>query len=72
MPGLIVALTVVAVHTGPEGGSLLAGTVGSPLTGAHGTLTLAPTRTLRLSTVSPSRRTVTCAGPGGSTATAWW
>jgi VCBS repeat-containing protein len=34
------ALTVVAVHTGPEGGSILAGTVGSPLTGAHGTLTL--------------------------------
>ena len=34
------ALTVVAVHTGPEGGSILAGTVGTPLTGAHGTLTL--------------------------------
>jgi large repetitive protein len=37
------ALTVVAVHTGPEGGSILAGTVGSPLTGAHGTLTLGST-----------------------------
>ena len=34
------ALTVVAVHTGPEGGSVLAGTVGSPLTGSHGMLTL--------------------------------
>ncbi len=34
------ALTVVAVHTGPEGGSILAGTVNNPLTGAHGTLTL--------------------------------
>jgi VCBS repeat-containing protein len=34
------ALTVVAVHTGPEGGSIASGTVGSPLTGAHGTLTL--------------------------------
>jgi large repetitive protein len=34
------ALTVVAVHTGPEGGSILAGTVGNPLAGAHGTLTL--------------------------------
>jgi VCBS repeat-containing protein len=34
------ALTVVAVHTGPEGGSIASGTVGSPLAGAHGTLTL--------------------------------
>jgi VCBS repeat-containing protein len=34
------ALTVVAVHTGPEGGSTGTGTVGSPLAGAHGTLTL--------------------------------
>ena len=30
------------------------------------TLALAPTRTLRFSIVSPSRRTVTCAGPGGA------
>jgi large repetitive protein len=34
------ALTVVAVHTGPEGGSTATGTVGSALAGAHGTLTL--------------------------------
>ena len=34
------ALIAVAVHTGPEGGSIAAGTIGSPLTGAHGTLTL--------------------------------
>ncbi|HEY2248171.1 MAG TPA: cadherin domain-containing protein [Bradyrhizobium sp.] len=34
------ALTVVAVHTGPEGASVLTGTVNSPLTGDHGTLTL--------------------------------
>ena len=31
---------MVAVHTGAEGSSIAAGTVGSPLTGAHGTLTL--------------------------------
>ncbi len=34
------ALTVVAVHTGPEGGSIATGTVGSALAGTHGTLTL--------------------------------
>jgi VCBS repeat-containing protein len=34
------ALTVVAVHTGPEGGSTGTGTVGSPIVGLHGTLTL--------------------------------
>jgi VCBS repeat-containing protein len=34
------ALTVVAVHTGPEGGSTGTGTVGSPLAGSFGTLTL--------------------------------
>jgi VCBS repeat-containing protein len=34
------ALTVVAVHAGPEGASTLTGTVGTPLTGSHGQLTL--------------------------------
>ncbi len=34
------ALTVVAVHTGPEGASTGTGTVGSALVGLHGTLTL--------------------------------
>jgi VCBS repeat-containing protein len=34
------ALTVVQVHTGPEGGSTGTGTVGSPLAGTYGTLTL--------------------------------
>jgi VCBS repeat-containing protein len=34
------ALTVVAVHTGPEGASTGTGTVGTPLIGLHGTLTL--------------------------------
>ena len=35
--------TVVAFSTGPEGGSPVAGTLGNPLTGAHGQLTLSST-----------------------------
>jgi hypothetical protein len=51
------ALTVVAVHTGPEGGSILAGTVGTPLTGAHGTHVPSTSSIPSVNRHGPCRRT---------------